>query len=347
MKIVHRLSVVAVCLAVSAGAALYQAQGIRELTDSTNAFLASLDAGQSAKARFDFEDEERLNWHFIPRERNGLPLREMQSHQTALVYAMMSAALGYEGAIKAGTIISLEDVLRRIESPNGRFDRDPELYFVSIFGEPSNEGTWAWRIEGHHLAVNVTMQNGRVTASSPMFMGSNPAEVLDGPRAGLRALGADEDRARDLLNALNESQSARAVILEDAPRDIITGNALEANIEGGRAGIAASDMTDTQQTMLRALIGEYTGRMAQGIETDTWSAIEAAGFDNVHFAWAGGAERREGHYYRVEGPTFLIEYDNTQNQNNHVHSVFRDLTNDFGGDTLRAHYDAFHTRNAE
>ena len=347
MKIVHRLSVVAVCLAVSAGAALYQAQGIRELTDSTNAFLASLDAGQSAKARFDFEDEERLNWHFIPRERNGLPLREMQSHQTALVYAMMSAALGYEGAIKAGTIISLEDVLRRIESPNGRFDRDPELYFVSIFGEPSNEGTWAWRIEGHHLAVNVTMQNGRVTASSPMFMGSNPAEVLDGPRAGLRALGADEDRARDLLNALNESQSARAVIMEDAPRDIITGNALEANIEGGRAGIAASDMTDTQQTMLRALIGEYTGRMAQGIETDTWSAIEAAGFDNVHFAWAGGAERREGHYYRVEGPTFLIEYDNTQNQNNHVHSVFRDLTNDFGGDTLRAHYDAFHTRNAE
>ncbi len=347
MKIVHRLSVVAVCLAVSAGVALYQAQGIRELTDSTNAFLASLDAGQSAKARFDFDDDERLNWHFIPRERNGLPLKEMQSHQTALVYAMMSAALGYEGAIKAGTIISLEDVLRRIESPNGRIDRDPELYFVSIFGEPSNEGTWAWRIEGHHLAVNVTMQNGRVTASSPMFMGSNPSEVLDGPRAGLRALGTDEDRARDLLNALNESQRARAVIMEDAPRDIITGNSLEASIEGGPAGIAASDLTDTQQTMLRALIGEYTGRMAQGIETDTWSAIEAAGFDIVHFAWAGGAERREGHYYRVEGPTFLIEYDNTQNQNNHVHSVFRDLTNDFGGDTLRAHYEAFHTRNAE
>jgi hypothetical protein len=347
MKIAHRLTVVAVCLAVSAGAALYQAQGVPELAASADAFLASLDADQSAKARFDFNDEERLNWHFIPRERNGLPLKEMQPHQQSLVHAMMSAALGYEGVMKATTIMSLEDVLRQVEGPSGRFNRDPELYFVSIFGEPSTEGTWAWRIEGHHLAVNVTMRNGQVLASSPMFMGSNPSEVLEGPRAGLRALGADEDRGRDLLNALDANQRGTAVIMDTAPRDIITGNALEASIEGGAAGLAASDMTDAQQALLRLLIGEYTGRMAQGIETETWGAIEDSGFDNVHFAWAGGSERREGHYYRVEGPTFLIEYDNTQNQNNHVHSVFRDYRNDFGGDTLRAHYEAYHTANAE
>ena len=347
MKIAHRMGVVAVCLSVSAGAAFYAAQGAPELTEAANAFLASLDAEQSARVRFDFNDEERLNWHFIPRERNGLPLKEMRPHQRSLVQAMMAAALGTEGVIKAATIISLEDVLRQLEAANPRFDRDPELYFVSIFGEPSAEGAWAWRLEGHHLAVNVTMRNGRVLASSPMFMGSNPAEVLEGPRAGLRALGADEDRARALLRALEAGQRDTAVIMDTAPRDIITGNALEAGIEGGPAGLAASDMTPAQQEMLRAVIGAYTGRMASVVAGDTWAAIEDAGFDNVHFAWAGGAERGEGHYYRVEGPTFLIEYDNVQNRNNHVHSVFRDYRNDFGGDTLRAHYAAFHTADAE
>ncbi len=347
MRMAYRMGVVAVSLALSAGAAFYGAQGAPELTEAANAFLASLDPDQSARVRFDFEDEERLNWHFIPRERNGLPLKEMRPHQQSLVQAMMAAALGTEGVIKAATIISLEDVLRQIEAANPRFDRDPELYFVSIFGEPSNEGTWAWRLEGHHLAVNVTMRNGRVLASSPMFMGSNPAEVLDGPRAGLRALGADEDRARELLNALDAGQRETAVIMDTAPRDIVTGNALDASIEGGPAGLAASEMTPPQLEMLRALIGEYTGRMAAVVAGDTWDAIEDAGFDNVHFAWAGGAGRGEGHYYRVEGPTFLIEYDNVQNRNNHVHSVFRDFRNDFGGDTLRAHYAAFHTAAAE
>lgn len=347
MKIPHRLIVVPGCFVLAMGAALYRGQGAPELAATADAFLASLNPEQRAQTRFDFSDEERLNWHFIPRERKGLPLKQMQPHQQALVHAMMAAALGYKGVMKAATIMSLEDVLRQIEGPNGRFNRDPELYYVSIFGEPGDEGAWAWRIEGHHLAVNVTIRDGRVVASSPMFMGSNPSEVREGPRAGLRALGEDEDRGRALLEALDAGQRRRAVILEEAPRDIITGNALEAEIEGGPAGLPASAMNGDQKAMLRRLVGEYTGRMAQGVENDTWGAIEGAGFDNVHFAWAGSAARREGHYYRVEGPTFLIEYDNTQNQNNHVHSVFRDLRNDFGGDTLRAHYAAFHSANAE
>lgn len=274
MKNAHRLAIVGLCLAISAGVAVYQGQGVPELVAATDAFLASLDEEQAAIAQFDMNDEERFNWHFIPRERNGLPLKEMAPHQQSLVHAMMSAALGYSGVMKATTIMSLEDVLRQIEGPNSRFSRDPELYYISVFGEPSTSGTWAWRLEGHHLAVNVTMQNGRVLAASPMFMGSNPAEILEGPRSGLRALGADEDRGRALLNALDRSQRQTAVIQENAPRDIITGNSRHAEIDGDLAGLAASDMTDRQKTLLRLLIGEYTGRMAQVIETDTWSAIE-------------------------------------------------------------------------
>jgi hypothetical protein len=335
------------CLAASAAVASYRAQGAPELADSAMTFLASLDAEQTDRVRFEFSDEERLNWHFIPRERNGLPLKDMQPHQQALVHSMMSAALGYKGVMKATTIMSLEDVLRQIEGPDGRFDRDPELYFISIFGEPSSEGTWAWRLEGHHLAVNVTVEDGRVLAATPTFMGSNPARVMDGPRAGLRALAPEEDQGRALLLSLDGSQRQTSVFDEVAPRDIITGNALEAAIDGGPAGLAASEMNGTQQAMLRVLIGEYTGRTASNIEAATWREIEQAGFENVHFAWAGSDASGEGHYYRIEGPTFLIEYDNTQNDNNHVHSVFRDFANDFGGDTLRAHYAAYHEANAE
>lgn len=347
MKVSHRVLVVVACLALSAAVAGYRAQGAPELVESANTFLASLDAEQARRVRFEFTDEERLNWHFIPRERNGLPVRDMQPHQQALVHSMMSAALGYKGVMKATTIMSLEDILRQIEGPNGRFVRDPELYFISIFGEPSNQGTWAWRLEGHHLAVNVTVEDGRILAATPTFMGSNPARVLDGPRAGLRALAPEEDRGRALLAALDASQRDTAVIDEVAPRDIITGNALEAAIDGGPAGLAASEMTGPQQAMLRVLIGEYTGRTASNIEAATWQSIEQAGFGSVHFAWAGSDAPGEGHYYRIEGPTFLIEYDNTQNNNNHVHSVFRDFANDFGGDTLRAHYAAYHTGDAE
>jgi hypothetical protein len=339
--------IVVACLAASAAAAGYRAQGAPELVESANTFLASLDAGQAERARFAFSDEERLNWHFIPRERNGLPIKDMMPHQQALVHSMMSAALGYRGVMKATTIMSLEDVLREIEGPNGRFVRDPEMYFISIFGEPSHEGTWAWRLEGHHLAVNVTVEDGRVLAATPTFMGSNPARVMEGPRAGLRALAPEEDRGRALLLSLDAGQRAVAVVDEVAPRDIITGNALEAAIDGDPAGLAAGDMTGPQQAMLRVLIGEYTGRTASNIESATWRDIEQAGFENVRFAWAGTDVPGEGHYYRVEGPTFLIEYDNTQNGNNHVHSVFRDFRNDFGGDTLRAHYAEYHTADAE
>jgi hypothetical protein len=244
--------------------------------------------------------------------------------------------------MKATTIMSLEQVLREMEGPNGRFTRDPELYYFSIFGEPSTTGTWGWRLEGHHLALNVTMRDGGILASSPAFMGSNPAEVREGPRAGLRALGLEEDLGRELLNALDAEQRVQAVLEGNVPGDIVTGNSREAGIEGGLAGIPASGLNAAQTGLLRAVIGEYTNRMAPEVAARVMADMEAAGFGNVRFAWAGTAEVGAPHYYRVQGPTFLIEYDNTQNQANHVHSVFRDLLNDWGQDTLRAHYEASH-----
>jgi hypothetical protein len=337
-----KLVVVLICLLASGAFALYQAQSVPDLVMATGTFLESLTPEQAAEVRFDFDDEERFNWHFIPRDRNGLPLGEMEPHQQALAHSMMSAVLGYRGVMKAATIMSLEQVLREIEGPGGRFTRDPELYYFSIFGEPSMRGTWAWRLEGHHLAVNVTMTDGRILASTPAFMGSNPAEVREGPRRGLRALGPEEDRGRELLNALDAGQRAQAVLEGNVPGDIITGNARQASLEGGPSGVPASGLNASQTALLRAVIGEYTNRMPPEVAGRVMAEMESAGFGNVHFAWSGTAEVGAPHYYRVQGPTFLIEYDNTQNQANHVHSVFRDLRSDWGQDTLRAHYEASH-----
>jgi hypothetical protein len=332
---------VVVCFAISGSVALYRAQSVPDLVEATEIFLASLSPEQAAQVRFDFDDEERFNWHFIPRERNGLPFREMEPHQQALAHSMMSSVLGYRGVMKASTIMSLEQVLSEIEGPNGRFNRDPEMYFFSIFGQPSRDGTWAWRLEGHHLAVNVTMSGGEILASTPAFMGSNPAEVREGPRQGLRALGAEEDRGRELFTALDDSQQEQALLEGRVPGDIITSNQREASLDG-MEGIPASALNARQTGMLRAVIGEYTNRMPPEVAARVMADMEDAGFDDVRFAWSGTSEVGAPHYYRVQGPTFLIEYDNTQNQANHVHSVFRDLRHDWGQDTLRAHYEAYH-----
>lgn len=341
MKI-SRWLVVLLCFAMSGVFAAYRAQSVPDLVDATQNFLASLSPEQVSQVTFDFDDEERFNWHFIPRERNGLPLREMEPHQQALAHAMMASVLGYRGVMKATTIMSLEQVLSEIEGPNGRFNRDPEGYFFSIFGSPSVEATWAWRLEGHHLAVNVTMSGGKILASTPAFMGSNPAEVRSGPREGLRALGAEEDRGRELFTSLQAVKREAALLEGNVPGDIITGNSREASL-AGMAGIAASELDASQQAMLRAVIGEYTNRMPPEVASRVVADMEAAGFGNVRFAWSGTAEVGAPHYYRVQGPTLLIEYDNTQNQANHVHSVFRDLTHDWGEDVLRAHYEAYHS----
>ena len=210
-----------------------------------------------------------------------------------------------------------------------------------MFGTPSPRGGWGWRVEGHHVSLSVTVVNGSFVATSPMFFGTNPAEVRDGAKKGLRILGAEEDTARALLTSLDASQRATAVINAAAPNDIATMNTLTIN-PLTPPGIAAAALTPPQREQLMRLVEVYTSSMAADLAADRLSRIRAAGLEKITFAWAGEAERGKRHYYRVQGPTFLIEFDNTQNDANHVHSVWRDFQGDFGRDLLREHLKAAH-----
>lgn len=322
-----------VAYAVSQAAAVRRANAMAR---SANDLLASLNMEQRAKAVFAFDDEERLNWHFVPRTRKGLPLKEMSEAQRTLAHALLKTGIGQGGYQRATTIMSLENVLREIEKGSGPV-RDPELYFISIFGEPTAKGRWGWRLEGHHIAFNFTIVGGNMVATTPAFLGANPAEVREGPRKGLRVLGAEEDLARALVQALDEEQRAVAIIEKTAPKDIISFNSQKAD-PLSPAGLAYGALSDRQRKMFEGLIDEYLGRMPEDLASDRRQKMRKSGMAGVHFAWAGGIERREPHYYRVQGPTFLIEYDDTQNDANHIHSVWRDFDGDFGRDLLREHY---------
>ena len=312
-------------------------------------FLESLTPEQRQQAMFAFDGAERTHWHFIPTEmfpRNGLTLKQMNPSQRKLAHELLKAGLSQRGYMTATQIMDLESVLAALETaPRSsaaqllRRDplvRDPERYFFSIFGAPSTRVTWGWRVEGHHMSLHFTVVNGTLVAGAPTFFGTNPAEVRDGPKKGTRILGPAEDVARSLIESLDASQREKAIIDTIAPNNIVT----MANVKIdplSPAGIPASALTTSQRALLRKLIDAYTGYMADDIATDRLTRIEKAGWDRVAFAWAGPLERGQKHYYRVQGPTFLIEYDNTQNDGNHVHSVWREFAGDFGADLLREH----------
>ena len=308
-----------------------------EMTAAANKFLGSLNAEQRAKAVFEFKSEERLNWHYIPKDRKGLALKEMSAEQRQLALDLLAAGLSKQGLAKAQTIMSLEPILFELEATARRFPRDATLYYVQIFGKPDAKGTWSWRFEGHHLSASFTLVKGEFFSSTPSFFGSNPAEVRQGPRKGLRALAGEEDAARQLVKALDDEQRKTAVFDATAPKEIFT-EAKHKVQPLSPAGLAAAKMTAVQRESLMALVREYVRRARPELADADLAKIEKAGVEKVHFAWAGGLEKGEGHYYRVQGPTFLLEYDNTQNNNNHIHAVWRDFDGDFGEDILRKHY---------
>ena len=308
-----------------------------EMASAANTFLASLSPEQKSKATFEFKGDERYDWHFVPRERKGISLKELTPAQRPLAHALLNSGLSQRGYASAVTIISLEQILKEIEGGRGPA-RDPELYFVQVFGSPGPKGAWGWRFEGHHLSLNFTVVEGRAVAGAPNFFGTNPGEVRDGPRKGLRVLGAEEDMGRKLVMSLDDSQRKTAIFSADAPKDIITGNARKAQIEG-KQGLPFMQLTPPQRQQLAALVELYANRLRGEMAGQDLRRIADKGWDQVVFAWAGGTELRQPHYYRVQGPTFLIEYDNTQNNANHVHSVWRDLENDFGEDALRKHHE--------
>jgi hypothetical protein len=269
--------------------------------------------------------------------RKGLTLREMSPEQRKDAHALLRSGLSAQGYEKSTNIISLEPVLKELEGPRGAMVRDAQLYYFSVFGKPDPKGTWGWRVEGHHLSANFTIVKGEVFSGTPNFMGTNPAEVRQGPRKGLRVLAEDEDLGRALVKAFNEEQRKSVIFDQTAPKDIITANKRKV-MPLETAGLAASKMTREQATQLQGLVKTYITRLRGDLAEPDLKKIEKAGWDKVYFAWAGGIEKGEPHYYRVQGPTFLIEYDNTQNDANHIHAVLRDFDNDFGEDLLRQHY---------
>ncbi|MCE2422462.1 MAG: DUF3500 domain-containing protein [Gemmatimonadetes bacterium] len=334
-----------VAVVAAAGAALVSAGGSdggaasvpgdSDLADAAVRFLATLDAGALDRATYELGDEERFDWKFVPTSRNGLPLKDMTLAQRSAAHDLLATAMSAQGYLKAGAVMELERILGILEGRPER--RDPEDYYVTVFGEPGPDQAWGWRFEGHHLSLNFSSPAGAITITGPAFMGANPAVVPSGEKAGWRPLGKEEDIARALFVSLDESQSAAALIAEEAPRDIITRDDREATL-AEFSGIPWHDLRPAQQAALLALIGQYTGNMAADAAHE-WTTRIQADPSGIHFAWAGSAEVGEGHYYRVHSPAFLIEYDNTQNDANHIHSVWRDLENDFGGDALARHYE--------
>jgi len=312
-----------------------------EMTAAATGLWKALTPEQQAKARFDFKDEERLNWHFIPRERKGLALREMTSAQKQLAHALLAAGLSQQGVIKAQSIMSLEQVLLILEGAKPANRRDPDNYFITIFGTPSAKGTWGYRIEGHHLAQNYTIVDGKVS-DSPSFFGSNPAEVRIGPRKGLRVLALEDDYGYDMIESLDKTQQDVAVVDKTALKDIITGASRKAALNGAPNGLSAAKMTAAQYDKLMTIVELYASNVPQAMAEKRLELARKQPKDATFFAWTGAVERGGLHYYRVQTPGFLIEMDCTQDQGNHIHSVWRDYENDFGLDLLKAHYNASH-----
>ena len=316
-----------------------------EIGRAVHAWLATLDPGQRERATYRFEDDERYVWAYTPGVRGGLALADMRTEQRVAALDVVTAAMSERGATEVRAIIALETVLGALERASGRANwirRDPELYWFAIFGDPSAAGPWSWRVGGHHVAVHMTIDDGRVAGWTPSFLGANPAVVPDGPTAGSRALIGEETLARELLASLSPQARAVAVVDAVAPPDIHSGNGARADLRSIPSGIRHDDLTAPEQERLEGLVRHYLGRAPADVAAVSWERIVDAGLAPVTFAWAGSDEPGRGHYYAARGPTFLIEYDNTQNDANHIHAVWRDLTNDWGVDLLAAHYQAGH-----
>lgn len=311
-----------------------------EMAKAATNLWAALTPEQQKTAAYEFKDEERLDFHFVPKARKGLPWAQMNTTQRHLAAALLATGMSPRGFAETMTVMSQEEILAAIEQGKGP-KRDPELYYFTVFGKPEAAGTWGWRVEGHHVSLNFTIVDGKGIAAAPAFLGANPGEVRDGPRKGLRNLAAEEELGFRLVKSLDEAQRGKAVFDGTPPKEIITGNKRQADV-GEPKGILYSDLKPEQQATVRVLVRVYAHRHRDELAHTDLAKIEAAGWDKVRFAWAGGTEPGAGHYYRLHGPTFLVEFDNTQNNANHVHTVWRDPAGDFGADLLKEHYAAEH-----
>ena len=333
------LLVLALVVVAGLGAKRASMRNVAMMSEAANAFLSSLPQEQRARAAFAFEAPERVRFHFIPPEsfeRHGVPIKEMGQAQRERAHALLRTGLSQRGYMTATQIMEAEGILQMLEGGRGQFSRDPQLYFVSVFGTPSTTGTWGWRFEGHHLSLQYTIVEGDITVSSPTFLAANPAEVPDGPRRGMRALARQEDAGRAMLSALTPAQRDVAVQDDIPVRDVVARVALDID-PLAPVGIAASALDEAQREVLMEIVHAYTDVMTDEIAALRLAKIDDAGVGNLRFAWAGGTKRGELSYFRVQGPTFLIEFSNTMNDPNHIHSGWREFGAEFGRDILAEH----------
>jgi hypothetical protein len=313
-----------------------------EMLAAANTFLGTLDADQKKLATYALTDAERENWNFVPIARQGLPIRKMTTEQSALSLALLRTGLSHTGVAQVQAIMALELVLKELErDTKGR--RDPTGYFVTIFGQPSATQSWGWRFEGHHLSFNFTVVDGKHVFFVPAFMGTNPAEVRSGPRKGERALPHEEDIGLALINSLDQSQRATAIIAPQALPEIVTTNKKRVDPLSPE-GIPAARLNPQQKEQLIGVVKHYLARWRPELAEENFAKISAAGLDKITFAWAGALQRGQATYYRIQGPTFLIEFDNFQNSANHYHTTFREFKGDFGHDLLAEHHARDHAK---
>ncbi len=308
-----------------------------DMTQAATTLLASFDAAQKKQATYALTEAERENWNFVPLARQGLPFKRMSTEQQALGLALLRTGLSHTGMARANAIMALEFVLKELENDKPAGRRDPTLYYLTVFGEPSADKSWGWRFEGHHLSLNFTVVDGRHVFYAPSFMGSNPAEVRSGPRQGERVLAEEEELGHSLANSLDAGQRQAAQIAANAPKEIFSGNKKRIDPLAPE-GIPATRLQPAQREMLVALVKLYLARHRPELAAETFAAVAAAGLDRMTFGWAGSLDRPQPFYYRVQGPTFLIEFDNIQNNANHIHSTYREFKGDFGHDLLAEHY---------
>jgi hypothetical protein len=327
-----------------------------KMAGAVQTFLNTLSADERKQASYAFTSDERYNWHFVPKARNGFPLKQMQPAQRQAALAILKTGLSASGYEKATGIMDLDNVLRVVENrPANDTYRDAENYYVTIFGDSQGTEPWGWRFEGHHVAMQFSSLTGRVVGITPLFFGSNPGEVRGPavaklPQNGKQILREETELAFALLKTLTDEQRKQAVLSAKAYPDILTGNARRASLDR-MDGLPITAMTAEQRKLFLSLLQVYLNRYHVTLAKQQFERIEKSGLDSLHFAWAGDltdlSRQAEpsaggGWYYRIHGPTLLIEYDNTQNNANHVHTVIRDLTNDFGEDLLGEHYQKKH-----
>jgi len=309
------------------------------MSQAAQGFVASLKPEQRAKGILKFDDPARLDWHNIPKpQRKGLALGDLTAEQQELCHALLRAALSKTGYDKVVKIMSLESNLHEGEKHlEGRPLRDPQRYYLTIFGEPDITGTWGWSFEGHHLSLNFVISDGQVTSDTPSFWGANPATVhvsaSGGPKVGTRTLAQEEQLAFDLLESLDDAQLQRAVISDKAPDDY-PGAGEPQPPRKDAEGLPAADMTDAQKRILQSILETYCANLTPELAANRMKEIHSHGMDRVYFAWAGARKPGVGHAYRIQGPSFVLEFINVQtdpagHKANHIHSVWRNLKGDF------------------